>query len=154
MTYTAHVFPQFAIGLANGDIHLTGGTYKVALGNTSGNPGIALTTSGINTAKLFTDWTAICAEITGTGYTAGGATIATPTFTAGGTDDTVATWTSGTNPSWTGASFTANQAVFYESSASTYQLICFWDFGGSIEVTDSTFTLAINGSGLLTATAS
>jgi hypothetical protein len=113
MSVTAHVFPQFAIGLGAGNINMTSG-----------------------------------------GYTAGGATVASPTFTAGGTNNSVATWTSGTNPSWTSATFTANQAIFYESSASTYQLICFWDFGGAVSVTAGTFTLSINGSGLLTATAS
>lgn len=152
MAVTAHVLPQFAIGLGLGDIAMTGGTYKVALGDAAGPIGLA--TSGISTAKLFTDWTAIVTEITGTGYTAGGATVTSPTFTAGGTNNSVATWTSGTNPAWTSATFTANQAVFYESSASTYQLICFWDFGGAISVTGGTFTLSINGSGLLTATAS
>ena len=151
MALTPHVFPQFAIGLGEGDLAKTGGTYKVALGNAAGPIGLA--TSGISTAKLLTDWTAIVAEISGTGYTAGGATVSSPTFTAGGSNNTVATWTSASNPNWTSASFTANQAVYYESSASTYQLICFWDFGGAVTVTSSTFTLTISGSGLLTATA-
>lgn len=149
---TAHVFPQFAIGMGLGNINMTSGTYKVALGNAAGP--ISLSTSGISTAKLFTDWTSIVTEISGTGYTAGGATVSSPTWTAGGTNNSVATWTDSTNPSWTSATFTANQAVYYESSASTYQLICFWDFGGSVAVTANTFTLTINGSGLLTATAS
>jgi len=153
MAVTAHVFPQFAIGLGAGNINMTSGTYKVALSNTAGP--VALATSGVSTAKLFTDWTSnVAAEISGTGYTAGGATVASPTFTAGGTSNSVATWTSGTNPSWTSATFTANQAIFYESSASTYQLICFWDFGGAVSVSAGTFTLTISGSGLLTATAS
>lgn len=152
MAVTSHVFPQFAIGLGVGDIAMTGGTYKVALGNAAGPIGLA--TSGISTAKLFTDWTSIVTEITGTGYTTGGVAVSSPTFTAGGSNNTVATWTSASNPNWTSASFTANQAVYYESSASTYQLICFWDFGGAVTVTSSTFTLTINGSGLLTATAS
>jgi hypothetical protein len=152
MAVTGHVFPQWIIGVNAGNIAMTGGTYKVALGNAAGPIGLA--TSGISTAKLFTDWTAIVPEITGTGYTSGGATVSSPTFTAGGTNNSVATWTSGTNPSWTTATFTANQAVFYESSASTYQLIAFFDFGGAVSVTGSTFTLTINGSGLLTATVS
>lgn len=153
MSVTAHVFPQWMPGVAAGDITMTGGTYKVALSNTAGP--VTLSTSGVSTAKLFTDWTAnVAAEITGTGYTAGGATVSSPTFAAGGSNDSVTTWTSASNPDWTSASFTANQAIFYESSASTYQLICFWDFGGAVTVTSGTFTLSINGSGLLTATAS
>jgi len=153
MALTAHVFPQFIIGMNAGDIVLTGGTYKVALSNAAGP--ISLSSSGVSTAKLWSDWTSnVAAEITGTGYSSGGATVSSPTFTAGGSNNSVATWTSGTNPSWTSATFTANQAIFYESSASTYQLICFWDFGGAVSVTSGTFTLTISGSGLLTATAS
>ncbi|HUN38466.1 MAG TPA: hypothetical protein VMU95_41275 [Trebonia sp.] len=153
MTVTPHVFPQFAIGLGTGNINLTSGTYKVALSNAAGP--ITLATSGVSTAKLLTDWTTnVAAEITGTGYTAGGATVSSPTFVAGGSNNSVATWTSASNPSWSAATFSANQAIFYESSASTYQLICFWDFGGSVPVSANTFTLTISGSGLLTATAS
>jgi hypothetical protein len=152
MAVTAHVFPQFVQGLSAGNISLTGGTYKVALGNAAGPIGLA--TAGISTAKLFTDWTAIVTEITGTGYVAGGTAVSAPTFTAGGSNNTVSTWTSASNPNWTTATFSANQAVFYESSAATIQLICWWDFGGSISVAGQTFTLAINASGLLTATAS
>ena len=153
MAVTAHVFPQFIIGMNAGDIVLTGGTYKVALSNAAGP--ITLATSGVSTAKLFSVWTSnVTAEITGTGYSSGGATVSSPTFTAGGANDSVATWTSASNPQWTSATFTANQAIFYESSASTYQLICFWDFGGAIPVSSTTFNLIISGSGLLTATVS
>jgi hypothetical protein len=153
MAVTAHVFPQFIIGMNAGNILLTGGTYKVGLSNAAGPVGLG--TSGVSTATLWTDWKSnVAAEISGTGYTAGGATVSSPTFTAGGSNDTVSTWTSSTNPSWTTATFTANQAIFYESSASTNQLICFWDFGGAVSVTSGTFTLTISGSGLLTATAS
>src|SRR5215469_4227016 len=152
MAVTAHAFPQFMIGLNAANISLTGGTYKVALSNAAGP--IGLGSAGVSTAKLFTDWTSnVAAEITGSGYTAGGTTLSGLSFTAGGSNNSVATWT-GSNPSWTSATFTANQAVFYESSASTIQLICFWDFGGSVSVTAGTFTLTISGSGLLTATVS
>jgi hypothetical protein len=153
MAVTGHVFPQFIIGMNAGDIALASGTAKVALSNTSGPVGLA--TSGVSTVKVFADWVAtVAAEITGTGYSAGGTTVASPTFAAGGSNNSVATYTSATSPSWTGASFTANQAILYESSASTYQLIAFWDFGGAVTVTSGTFTLAINASGLLTATVS
>jgi hypothetical protein len=153
VSVTGHVFPQFMLGLAAGDISLPGGTWKVALSDATGP--IGLGTSGVSAAKLFTDWTSnVAAEISGTGYTAGGATVSSPTFAAGGSNDSVATFTSSTNPDWTGATFSANQAILYQSSASTYQLAAFWDFGGSVSVADQTFTLAINASGLLTATVS
>lgn len=149
---TQHVFPQFAIGVGNGNISLNSGTWKIALGNAAGP--IALTTAGISTAKLFSDWTAIVAEITGTGYTAGGLAVASPTWTAGGTSNAIATFTSGTNPSWPGSTFTANQAVLYQSSASTIQLAAFWDFAGAVSVTAQTFLLTINAAGFFNATAS
>lgn len=152
MAVTQHVFPQFMIGVSLADINLNGGTWKIALGDAAGP--ISLSTSGISTAKLFTDWTAIVAEISGTGYTAGGVTVTGLSFSAGGTNNSVATFTTATNPAWTSATFTANQAVLYQSSASTYQLAAFWDFGGAVSVSSNTFTLTIGANGLLTATAS
>ena len=153
MTVNGHVFPQFIQGLAAGDITLPGGTWKVALSDTAGP--VSLSTSGVSTAKLFTDWTSnVAAEITGTGYTAGGVAVSSPTFSAGGSNDSVSTFTTATNPAWTGATFSANQAILYQSSASTYQLAAFWDFGGAVSVAGQTFTLSVNASGLLTATVS
>lgn len=151
MAQTQHMFPEFIIGAGLGDITFPGGTWKIALGNAAGP--ITLATSGISTAKLFTDWTAIVTEITGTGYTAGGVTVASPTFTAGGTSNSVATFTTGTNPSWSSATFNANQAVLYQSSASVYQLAAFWDFGGAISVTAQNFQLVLS-TGLWTGTVS
>jgi hypothetical protein len=150
MAVTAHVFPQWELGAASKLQNLAAtDTLKVALSNAAGP--ITLATAGVQAAKLFTDWTAnVTPEITGTGYTAGGATLASQTVTVSGN---VTTWTTA-NPSWASATFTANQAIFYDSSAGTVQLICFWDFGGAIPVTASTFTLTVSGSGLLTATAS
>jgi hypothetical protein len=153
MAVTGHVFPQFMLGLAASDITVPGGTWKVALSNAAGPVGLA--TSGVSTAQLFTDWTSnVAAEISGTGYAAGGVTAASPTFTAGGLSSSVATFTSATSPSWANATFTANQAILYQSSAATYQLAAFWDFGGGVLSSNQTFTLTINTSGLLTATVS
>ena len=153
MAVTGFVFPQFMLGVAGGYISLPGGTWKMALSDTAGP--VTPATSGVDTAKLFSDWTSnVAAEITGTGYTAGGVAISSPTFAVGGTDNSVTTFTSGTNPAWTGATFSANQAILYQSSASTFQLGAFWDFGGAESPVAATFTLTINGSGLLTATTS
>lgn len=152
MSVNGHILPQFMAGVTAGDIVMGSGTWKIALGNAAGP--ITEATSGISTAKLFTDWTAIVTEITGTGYTTGGVTVTSPTWAIGGTNNTVMTFTSGTTPTWSSSTITANQAVLYESSASIYQLACFWDFGGAVSSTSSTYTLTINGSGLLTATAS
>lgn len=155
MAVTGFVFPQFAAGAITNQgtpIILNGGgthTYKFALGNAAGP--ITEATAGISTAKTFTDWKAIVAEISGAGYTAGGVTLAgTISFTQAGTNNATGTFTATTNPSWTTATFTANQAVLYDSTATTFQLIAFWDFGGAIPVSAGTFTLTINGSGLMT----
>lgn len=152
MAVTGHIFPQFIIGMNAGHITFTSGTYKMALSNAAGPIGLA--TAGVSTATLFTDWTAIAAEITGTGYTAGGVAVTGLSFTAGGTNNSVTTLTTASNPQWTVATFTANQAILYESSASTNQLIAFWDFGGAVSVTAATFQLTINASGLETITTS
>jgi hypothetical protein len=146
---TAHVFPQFQLGVATKLMNFTSDTFKVALSDVAGP--VTLATSGVQAAKLFTDWTTnVAAEITGTGYTAGGATLSGVTSSVSGD-----IWTfTASNPSWSTATITANQAVFYDSSASTIQLIAFWDFGGAVSATAGTYTLTINGSGIVTATAS
>jgi hypothetical protein len=152
MAVTAHVFPQWELGAASKlqNLAASGDTLKVALSNTAGP--VTLSTGGVQAAALFTDWTSnVAAEISGTGYTAGGATITGQSVAVSGN---VMTFTASSNPSWTTSTFSANQAIFYDSAASTVQLICFWDFGGAVTVTASTFTLTISGSGLLTATAS
>lgn len=151
MTYTAHVFPQFALGLAQKLQNLGSDSIKVALGNAAGP--ITLATAGISTAKLFTDWTAIVPEITGTGYTAGGVLLTGVSSSVGGSNNSVYTLTA-SNPSWTTSTITANQAVFYDSSATTEQLIAFWDFGGALSDSSGTFTLLINAAGIFTDTAS
>lgn len=153
MTVNPHIFPEFMAGVSAGDITMGSGTWKIALSNAAGP--ISLSTSGVSTAKLWTDWTTnVTAEVTGTGYTSGGVTVTSPTWTIGGTNNSVMTFTSGTTPTWSSATITANQAILYQSSASTYQLAAFWDFGGAVSSTSSTYTLTINASGLLTATAS
>lgn len=149
MAVTAHVFPQFQLGLATKLQNLSSDTIKVALSNAAGP--ITLSTSGVQAAKLWTDWTTnVAAEITGTGYTAGGATLSGVTSSVTGD-----VWTlTASNPSWSSSTITANQAIFYDSSASTIQLIAFWDFGGSVSSSAATYTLEIASTGICTATVS
>lgn len=149
MTVFAHVFPQFELGLAGKLQNLATDSIKVALSNTAGPVGLA--TTGVQAAKLFTDWTSnVAAEISGTGYTAGGQLLSGVSSTVTGN-----VWTlTATSPAWTSSTLTANQAIFYDSSASTIQLIAFWDFGGAVSDTSGTYTLTINASGIVTATVS
>lgn len=149
MTYTAHVFPQFGQSLMTKLMSLNGvDSIYAALSNTAGP--VTLATSGVSAAAVWSDWTTnVAAEITGTGYTAGGVLLTGVTAT---TASGVTTLTA-TSPAWSTATFTANQAIFYDSSASN-KLIAFWDFGGAVSVTAGTFTLTISGTGIVTATAS
>jgi len=149
MTVTAHVFPQFQLGLAGKLQNIATDSIYCALSNTAGP--VTLATSGVQAAKLWTDWkTNVAAEITGTGYTAGGQLLTGVSSSVAGD-----VWTfTATSPSWTSSTITANQAIFYDSTASTIQLIAFWDFGGAVSDTSGTYTLTINASGIVTATVS
>lgn len=147
MAVTGHVFPQFALGLAASNITLPGGTWKVALGNAAGPIGLA--TSGISTAKLFTDWTAIVTEITGTGYTAGGNAIGTKTNSeASGLVSVGAA-----NTSWTTATFSGVFGdLVYDNTITNKNAYCWNYFGGTQSVTSGTFTIAWNGGNIFTVT--
>ena len=88
----------------------------------------------------------------GTGYTRQSLTSVSYTSSA-----LVVTLTSA-NPSWAGASFSTVYGWLHDETASsgtdaTRPLIAIWDFGGTQSVSGSTFTLTVNGSGLVTWTA-
>lgn len=62
------------------------------------------------------------------------------------------------NPSWSAATFDTYYGWLHDETASsgtdaTRPLICIWDFGGEQTVSDTTFTLTVNASGLVTWTA-
>jgi hypothetical protein len=154
MAVTAHVFPTLQAAMGNGKVDLQGttpDTLKVLLignGNflsTSLNATIdAMTTK----ASIMANGASALTEVTGTGYSAGGVTLSSVTCS----NSSAVTTISCANPSWTTATFTAYQAVFYDT---TYdQGLCYWDFGGAQSCSAGTFTLTISGSGLITLTAS
>ena len=108
--------------------------------NTTGNVfKIALYTSASTMSKATTAYTTTN-EITGTAYTAGGFawTAAQNTTPTAGTDASYTSWS--VNPQWTVASFTANSALIYNSSASN-RAVCVLTFGGDQTVTAGTFTI-------------
>ena len=78
-------------------------------------------------------------EITGTGYVAGGATLA---GLSQALVDGVAVWDF-TDPSWTGATFTAYGALIYNDTNSPKGAIAVIDFGGPKVVTAGTFTYVL-----------
>lgn len=96
---------------------------------------IALYTSS---ATLSADTTAYSAtnEITGTGYVAGGATLAGATISLDGTTG-ICDFTDAT---WAGASFTARQALIYNSTKANRAIVVL-DFGADKTTTAAPFTV-------------
>lgn len=147
MAVTAHVFPEFSQDAYTKILSLNGtDTVKAALYN-----GATPTFSSLYSVVTKANWesTTGYSEITGTGYTALGMALSSVTVSTSG----LVTTLTASNPSWTTATFTAQQALFYDSTASN-DVICYWDFGAGVAVSAGTFTLTINASGLVTATAS
>ena len=78
-------------------------------------------------------------EVSSAGYTAGGFTLTNVDSSSSGT---TAMQTFSANPSWTGVSFTASQALIYNSTQSN-KAVAVLDFGGSQTVSAGTFTINI-----------
>jgi hypothetical protein len=78
-------------------------------------------------------------EVSGTGYTGGGVAL---TGVATSNSGTTAWWTAN-NPSWTGATFTAESALIYDNTDATTPKgsLCVLDFGGNQSVSSGTFTI-------------
>lgn len=92
--------------------------------------------------SVFSDISA--AEITGTGYTAGGATLASVSWsTTGGINKLTAT-----NPAWATSTLTARFAVVYDSTVSNALVACL-DFGADVSSVGATFTVTIPSGGIL-----
>lgn len=105
---------------------LPGDTYKVALylGQSYGPTTTSYQTSG---------------EVAnGSGYTTGGATLAG--YSSG--SDTNGGWITWTNPSWSGATFSADGAIIYDASQSGNPIVAVIAFsGGAQSVSSGTFTI-------------
>jgi|TARA_R100000656_G_scaffold121378_2_gene96313 hypothetical protein len=102
---------------------------------------IALYTSSATLGATTTAYSATN-EISGTGYSAGGVALTSQTVSTSGT---VAYFDSA-DPSWSSASFTANGAVIYNSSASN-KAIAVLAFGGDFTVSGGTFTIVFPAAG-------
>jgi hypothetical protein len=99
-----------------------------------------------DTHDFFDDVSA--AEITGTGYTAGGATLASKTAQYDTATDQVRL--DAADPSWTTSTLSATDAVVYKSTGtpSTSPLLVGIDFGGTVSTTAGTFAVTIDSLGL------
>lgn len=115
-------------------IQTSGNIFKVALikATPSGTFGAAST----NYSNLSTD------EVTGTGYSAGGFAFTAAQNITPAASGTSATWSWSTNPAWTGASFTTDGCMFYNSTASN-RAVYVGSFGGTQSVSAGTFILVI-----------
>ena len=89
----------------------------------------------------------VTAEVSGTGYDAGGASLTPITFaTAGGT----ITWDAA-DVEWTGSTITdARYATIYDDDLTNKPLICTIDFGGDFSTVAGTFKITWNASGIFT----
>jgi anaerobic selenocysteine-containing dehydrogenase len=76
-------------------------------------------------------------EVTGTAYVAGGFALTNVDPSISGT---VAMVSFSANPTWSGATFSASQALIYNTSASN-KAVAVVDFGGTQTVTSGTFVV-------------
>jgi hypothetical protein len=157
MTAAAHYFPEFEIQMGEKTVDLATDTLAVGL-IASGTFTWGSTPEGYQYVSQFLAGDGTHGSLTevstsGTGYSR--YDLVSPTFTASGE---VVTLTCSTNPTWTSATFSAVYGFLYDASVggsdSAHPIIAYFDFGGSQSVSSATFTLTINGSGLVTWTAS
>ena len=109
---------------------LVADTLKIALYTSSAKLGAGTTAYSTNN------------EISGTGYSAGGVTL---TNKAVSTTGTTAHFDAD-DPTWTGASFTANGALIYNSTNSD-KAIAVLAFGGDFTVASGTFRIVFPAAG-------
>ncbi len=114
-------------------------TQKVAL--------LTAYTANQDTHDFFDDVSA--AEITGTGYTAGGATLGSKTATYDTASDQIRL--DAADSSWTSSTLSATDAVVYKSTgtASTSPLLATVDFGATVTTTAGTFLITWDSLGLV-----
>lgn len=165
MAFTATVFTNWIDKMAgDSTINMDTDPFRVILASAA-TTGIAAARDTITTMtslKAVTGWTEITTALGGSNYTQNanshlsGQALTSPTWTSSGH---VWTWTTSTNPVWTtaGAAFNPAYAIFFDDIGATDATnfpVCYWDFGGAQVGTGGNFTLSINASGLMTATAS
>lgn len=155
MAITGHYFPKFEssqLGLKT--VNLSSDTLNVGL-IASGTFTWGATPEGYTFVSSFLagDGTnGALTEVVGGGYSR--QALSSVTLTQSGE---VVTLTSA-NPAWSSATFSAVYGFLYDATVgandAAHPIILYWDFGGAQPVTGATFTLTVNGSGLVTWTAS
>jgi hypothetical protein len=130
------IYNTFPLYLGDGTIDLDSDTLKVSLHTSSYTPDAG--------HSSYTDLDNEVAN--GNGYTTGGETLGTVTWN----EDSGTATLSAANPSWTTATFIARYAVVYDDTPAGKPLICLFDFSTDQSVSNGTFTLQFNASGILT----
>jgi hypothetical protein len=130
MAITQAMCTSFKQELLNKEHDLDTDTLKIALYTSSATLGAS------TTAYATTN------EISGTGYSAGGNTLTGATIATSGTT----AYVDFNDPEWTSASFTANGALIYNSSASN-KAIAVLAFGGDFTVAAGTFRIVFPAAG-------
>lgn len=155
MSVTAKVFPSFNLALAKNAVNPTSDTIYVLLnGSSSAQLGTSqsATTEGIT--NLASVRSAISEVASGNGYTTGGIQLSGTgglgTFSVSDSTNVTSLIFSGSSVSWSSATFTAYEAVFYDKSVD--QAICWWNFGTPApSASNGTFTLSMaSGNALVT----
>ena len=130
MAITQAMCTSFKQELLNKEHDLDTDTIKIALYTSSATLGAS--TTAYSTTN----------EISGTGYSAGGNTLTGATIATSGTT----AYVDFDDPEWTSASFTANGALIYNSSASN-KAIAVLAFGGDFTVAAGTFRIVFPAAG-------
>lgn len=119
MAVIGHMFDYGIVNLYTKQISLTSDTIKLALLDSTKDPG-----SYRGTWQKFSDLTS---EVVGTGYTTGGATLTNVSVTP----DTTNHWViiNADDVSWPTSTITARYGILYDSTATNSPLIAYIDFG-------------------------
>lgn len=130
------IYDSFKEFMGDGTIDMDGDAFKIALLGSGYVPDAAHT--------QFSDVSG--AEISGTGYTAGGETLTGVVWSRSGGTVTF----DADDPQWVSATFTARYAVIYDETTVNKNLVKLFDFGADKPVSNGTFTIQFNALGILT----
>ena len=134
------LYGNFGLKALNKEIDFDTDTIKVALLSSSYTP-------DQDAHDYFNDVSA--AEVSGTGYTAGGNTLASKTATYDSANNVVILDAADTT--WASSTITARYAVIYDSTgtSSTSPLIGYVDFGSDQSSTSGNFTITWDSTGIV-----
>lgn len=139
---SAKIYGLFYTSLANKEMNLASDTLKCMLCTSSYTP-------NQDTHRYKAD---LSAEVTGTGYTAGGVALTGVTLSYDTASNTFKL--DSNDPAWASSTITAKFAVFYDDTPATNKpLISYVDLDGNISSTNSTFTVQLDANGIINLTA-